>query len=137
MAAVLIVSDKCTYCLETIDFIKNHPVLIPLIKIHDIKLHGVPPGIKRVPVLITSDNKEMMGLEVIRWLEMNVPCTFEGSCGIEMGSNFNEPADEIGDYFPLDSYGISLEPIVTKELQSKIDKPLSDAYNDIKKSIQN
>ena len=137
MAAVLIVSDKCTYCLETIEFIKNHPVLIPLVKIHDIKLHGVPPGIKRVPVLITSDNKEMMGLEVIRWLEMNVPCTFEGNCAADIGTNFNEPADEIGDYFPLDSYGVSLEPIVTKELQSKIDKPLADAYNDIKKSISN
>ena len=136
MAAVLVVSDKCTYCLETIDFIKTHPVLIPLINIHDIKLHGVPPGIKRVPLLITSDNKQIMGLEIIRWLEMNVPCTFEGTC-YSVGSNFNEPADEIGDYFPLDAYGIPLEPIVSKELQCKIDKPITDAYNDIKKSISN
>jgi hypothetical protein len=135
MAAVLIVSDKCTYCLETIDFIKNHPVLIPLVKIHDIKLHGVPPGIKRVPVLITPDNKEMVGLEVIRWLEMNVPCTFEGNCSTGFGSNFNEPADDIGDFFPLDSYGASLEPIMTKELKNKIDKPITDAYNDIKNNL--
>jgi hypothetical protein len=134
MAAVLVVSDKCNYCLETIEFIKQHPVLIPLVKIHDIKLHGIPPGIKRVPVLITPDDKQLIGLEVIRWLETNVPCTFEGSCN-SFGSNFNEPADEVGDYFPLDSYGIALGPFVSKELQTKIDRPLTEAYNDIKKSV--
>jgi hypothetical protein len=135
MAAVLIISDRCKYCIETIEFIKNHPVLIPLVKIHDIKLHGVPDGIKNVPALITPEGTQLLGLEVIRWLEMNVPCSFDGNeskCGL--GSNFNEPADDVGDFFPLDAYGIPLGPVITKDLQSKIDRPLTDAFNDIKKS---
>jgi guanylate kinase len=52
-----------------------------------------------------------------------------------MCSNFDEPADEIGDNFPLDAYGISLAPPLTKELQARIDRSVNDAYADIKKNV--
>lgn len=132
MAGVLIYAENCKYCHEVIEFIRNHPVLIPMVKTHNINRQGVPEGITRVPIVITSSGEKYMGLEVIRWLENMVPTTFEGNSG-SLGYSFDEPFDGIGDSFALDSYGMSLSPHITKELKEKIDKPLNEAYADIKK----
>ena len=108
-----------------------------MIKTHNINRQGVPDGVKRVPVVITSSGETHMGMEVLRWLEAMIPTTFEsGWCSSAgcSGSSFDEPFDEIGDGFPLDAYGISLSPPMTKELQRKIDKSVNEAYADIKKN---
>ena len=138
MTSTLVFSDKCPYCLEVLNFIKSHPVLIPMIKTHNINMQGVPDGIKRVPVLITSSNEKHVGIEVLRWLETMIPTNFEGNwCSSCAVANFDEPFDEVGDSFPLDAYGISLAPPMTRDLQQKIDKSVNDAYADIKKNTTN
>jgi hypothetical protein len=136
MAGVMIVSEKCPYCIEVVNFIKDHPVLIPMVKLHVIEREGVPEAVKRVPTVVTASGEKHVGIEVLRWLESMIPTSFEGVCGASgMCSNFDEPADEIGDNFPLDAYGISLAPPLTKELQARIDRSVNDAYADIKKNV--
>ena len=138
MAGILIFSEKCPYSAEVLNFIKDHPVLIPMLKTHNINRQGVPDGVKRVPMIITASGERHVGMEVLRWLEAMIPVNFEGgwcsssSCG---GYNFDEPFDEVGDGFPIDAYGIELAPQMTRELQNKIDKPLNEAYADIKKKV--
>lgn len=135
MAGVLIFSEKCPYCMEVLTFIKDHPVLIPMVKTHNINRQGVPDGVERVPMIITSAGERHVGIEVLRWLESMVPTNFEGGwCSDCAAASFDEPFDEIGDGFPLDAYGISLAPPMTRELKNKIDKPVTEAYSDIKKN---
>lgn len=135
MAGVMIVSERCPYCVEVVNFIKEHPVLIPMVRIHIIEREGIPEGVKRVPMVVTASGEKHVGIEVLRWLESMIPTSFEGVCGASgMCSNFDEPADEIGDNFPLDAYGISLAPPMSKELKEKIDRSVTDAYTDIKKN---
>ncbi len=137
MSGVLIFSEKCPYCMEVLNFIKDHPILIPMVKTHEISRNGVPEGITRVPAIITSHGERHVGIEVLRWLENMIPTSFEGKCSMEGGAcPFDEPFDEIGDGFPLDSYGMSLSPHITKDLQQKIDKPLGEAYAEVKKNVQ-
>jgi hypothetical protein len=137
MAALLLVSDKCEYCIQTIDFIKNNPVLIPLVNIHNISKYGLPKelgDVKRVPTLVTSKGQRHTGIEVIRWLETNVPCTFEGTSSCGLTASYDEPFDGIGDGFPLDSYGMELSPSITPSIQTKIDRSTKDAYDELKKT---
>lgn len=131
----MVVSEKCPYCVEVVNFIREHPVLIPMIKIHVIEREGVPEGVKRVPMVFTASGENHVGIEVLRWLESMIPTSFEGVCTADgMCSNFDEPADEIGNNFPIDAYGISLAPPMSKELKEKIDRSVNDAYADIKKN---
>jgi hypothetical protein len=134
--AVLIYSSKkCTYCAEVIGFIKNNPVIIPFIKTHDIVYEGVPKGIERVPTIMTSKGEKHIGIEVLRWLEGMIPTHFEGCTQCKLATTFDEPYDGIGEGFPIDAYGISLAPPITKELQARIERPLNEAYAEIKKKV--
>lgn len=136
MAGVLVFSEKCPYCVDVLSFIREHPVLIPMIKTHNINRQGVPDGVKRVPMIITSSGERHTGIEVLRWLETMIPVNFEGGwCSDCAAANFDEPPDEIGDAFPLDAYGISLAPPMTKDLQRKVEKPINEAYAEIKKEV--
>jgi hypothetical protein len=137
MAALLLVSERCEYCLKTIEFIQTNPILIPLVTVHDISRNGIPKelsDVKRVPTLITNKGQRHTGIEVLRWLETNVPCTFDGNYGYCDLALYDEPFDGVGDGFPLDAYGMSLSPIVTDKLKSKIDRPISEAYEELKNS---
>ncbi len=110
-----------------------------MIRTHEIGRQGVPDGITRVPVVVTSSGERHTGLEVLRWLESLVPVEFEGcpfGAGCRLMTNFDEPPDEVGDAFPIDAYGIELAPPMTRELQERINKPLTEAYNDIKKKTR-
>lgn len=132
MSGTLIFAENCPYSLEVINFIREHPVIIPFVKTHNINKQGVPNGVTRVPMIVTSSGEKHVGIEVLRWLENLVPVTFEGSES-KVGYSFDEPFDGVGDSFPLDAYGISLSPPITKELNDRINKPLNEAYADIKK----
>lgn len=131
MAGVLIFGENCKYCIEVLNFVKEHPVLIPMIRTHNINRQGVPEGVTRVPMVITTNGDKHVGLEVLRWLETMIPTTFEGNCS-SLGFCYDEPFDGVGDGFPLDSYGIALSPPLNTDLKNKIDKPLNEAYADIK-----
>jgi hypothetical protein len=140
MAALLIVGEKCEYCVKTIDFVRENPVLIPLVQVHNVSKHGLPEDlkgtVKRVPTLITTNGQHHVGIEVIRWLETNVPCTFEGiPCSNFEIAPYNEPYDDVGDGFPLDAYGISLSPIMTESMKNKIERPTNEAYQELKTSL--
>jgi hypothetical protein len=136
MSAALVYGENCKYCREVISFIQEHPILIPMIRTHNINRQGVPEGITRVPVILTSSGERHVGMEALRWLENMIPTTFEGNqSGI--GYSFDEPFDGVGDGFPLDSYGLELAPHVSKELKERIEKPLNEAYADIKKKHEN
>lgn len=132
MAGVLVYAENCKYCHEVLAFIREHPVLIPMVRTHNINRQGVPEGITRVPLILTKTGERHVGMEVLRWLENMVPTTFEGNT-CNLGYCFDEPFDGVGDGFALDSYGMSLSPHITKDLQEKIDKPITEAYSDIKK----
>ncbi len=132
MSGMLIYAENCPYCIDILQFIQQNPVLIPMIKPHNINRQGVPKGVTRVPVLVTSSGERHVGIEVLRWLENMIPTTFEGNES-KYGYNFDEPFDGIGDSFPIDSYGIELSPVLTKSMKEKIEKPLNEAYADMKK----
>lgn len=135
MSAVLIYADNCKYCHEVISFVRDHPVIIPMIRTHNINKQGIPDGVVRVPMIVTSSGEKYIGLEALRWIENIVPTTFEGNTG-NLGYSFDEPFDGVGDGFPLDSYGMPLSPQLTKDLKEKIDKPLNEAYADVKKKFK-
>ena len=83
--------------------------------------------------MLTQNGKMLVGAEIKAWLESLLPvqelesCDF-GTCG--MTTLDGEGTDSI---FSLDSYGQSLQPPMTAELQEKISKEVkSGAYTDIK-----
>jgi hypothetical protein len=130
MVATLFVSEKCEACLAVVGFIRDHPILIPMIKPHDINRQGVPSGLKRVPALLQDNGEVLIGKEVLRWLENMIPVKFEGNAR-EVGAYIDEVYDGVGDSFALDSYGIQLAPPMTKDLENKISKDPKALFKEI------
>lgn len=131
--ATLIYSDRCTHCMEIIQYIQSNPALKPLVRYHNIHKSGVPSSqIKRVPSLVTKENTILVGGEVKNWLTSMLPCDFThyDGVGIGMSSLDNTESDNL---FLLDNYGTSLKPDVSKEVQAKIDANVSEVYNNLKK----
>lgn len=131
--ALLVYSDRCTYCQEIITFIQSTPSLKPLVKYHNINKNGIPSGqIKRVPSLITKENNILVGGEVKNWLTSMIPCDFThyDGVGIGMANLDNTDPDNM---FSLDNYGMSLKPEVSKDIQDRIDANVSEVYSNLKK----
>ena len=126
--ATLVYSDRCVHSMEIIKFIQETPALKPLLRFHNITKQGIPSkSIKRVPTLVTSDNKMLVGGEVKQWLMSMLPCEFSEFEGWGP-STANLDNSEPDSFFNLDSYGESLKPVVSPELQARIDASVSDAY---------
>lgn len=124
---VLIYSpQKCEHCKSIIEFIQSQPVLLSLVKLHNITTHGVPKGVTRVPTLITDDGKVLVGGDVRTFLDNLIPFDVEYT---QLGSRLALETD----MFSLDMYGSSLAPPMTRELEEKISRSVQDAYQDIKK----
>lgn len=128
--ALLVFSDKCNYCYEVINFIKTNPTLGPMIRYHNVTTQGRPASSKvtRVPTLLTSDGQVLVGAEVKNWLESMIPQEVEnwGPSGILTASLDGD--DGGPDMFTLDSYGVSMQPMLTPELKEKIGRSVQDAY---------
>lgn len=133
MAALLIYSNKCNHCLEIINYIQDNPKLQSLVQFHELS-QGIPAKyngkIERVPTLLTTNGKMFIGKEIKQWLFSLLPndiscCDLTGTCG--MASLEDDPNDT-GGLFGLDSYGQSLQPVMTKELEERINKKVSDSY---------
>lgn len=135
--SLLIFSPNCSHSMETLKFINKHETLKQIVNLHNINSLGIPPRfrnkITRVPTMLTQNGKMLVGAEIKAWLESLLPvqelesCDF-GTCG--MTTLDGEGTDSI---FSLDSYGQSLQPPMTVELQEKISKEVkSGAYTDIK-----
>ena len=132
MAGVLVFSPKCTHCNQIIGFIQGNPVLQPMVQYHNINTQGVPSEkVSRVPTMITKNGKMLVGNEIKAWLTSLLPneitnCTLGRSCG---ACTLDNPNEDDGDYFSLNDYGQSLQPVITKELQDKINRNVTDAFS--------
>jgi len=127
--ALLVYSEKCKFCADIITFIKTQPTLLEIVRFHNISTQGVPSKrITRVPTLVTNDGVMKVGSEVKNWLESMLPNDFESwdSSG-NLCSNLD--GTENSGMFELDSYGSSLQPKMTPELEAKISMKIEDALH--------
>ena len=131
--SLLIFSPQCNHSLDIISYINKHETLKQIVSYHNSNKLGVPPQFKnkisRVPTMLTKNGKLLVGNEIKNWLESLLPVRDVemagfGSCN--MTTLDGEGTDEIYD---IDSYGTSLQPAMTPELEEKISRSVSDAYN--------
>ena len=138
MAGVLIFSPQCNHCQEIIHFIQQNKTLASMVKYHNVNTQGIPEKYKthitRVPTMLTNDSKILVGKEIKSWLSSLLPSNVEQhSLGCSFGTCSLDNTDEdSGDMFALDNYGQSLSPVMTPELQAKINKKVQDAYDSFK-----
>ena len=116
--SLLIYSRRCQHCMNIIQFIENNPPLGPMVRYHNVNELGIPEqhrqSITSVPTLLTSNGKMLVGQEVKSFLESLLPSEI---------SQYNMNASSLGgdaDYFDLSSYGQSLQPPLTSDLENKI-----------------
>ena len=136
--ALLIFSSKCNHSQDVLEYIQEHPQLKSMIQFHNVDTQGIPHQyvqiLKRVPSLITKDGKLLVGGEVKGWLGTLLPSEeFVGWGSSGTASTNLEDAEPDSCIFNLDSYGSTLKPTITRELQERINASVNDAYNDIKK----
>lgn len=126
--ALLVYSDKCKWSQDIIVFIKSQPALLEIVRFHNVTTQGVPSKkITRVPTLVTNDGQMKVGAEVKTWLLSMIPCDFES--WDESGKLCtNLDGTDAPGMFELESYGASLQPVMTPELEQKISSSVMDAY---------
>ena len=137
MAGVLIFSPKCNHCREIISYIQGNKQLSSMIQYHNVNTQGIPQQyasqITRVPTMLTSDKKFLVGNEIKAWLVSLLPSEIsQCSLGGCMGVSSIEGDEDDGNIFTLENYGQSLQPAMTPELQAKITKKVSDAFDSYK-----
>ena len=98
---------------------------------------GIPPKfrnkITRVPTMLTHNGKLLVGAEIKAWLESLLPVQELESCEFGFSGMTTLDGEGTDAIFSLDSYGQSLQPAMTPDLQEKISKDVkSEAYTDIK-----
>ena len=134
-SSLLVYSPRCKHSMNILQFINTHDEIKALVSYHNVNEYGVPEQfkkqIKSVPTLLTSNGKILIGTEIIQWFTSLLPAEIENcplgncsatACSIEDESGFDN-------FFSLDSYGESLQPIMTEELKSKITQNVSQAYD--------
>lgn len=134
MAMLLIYSPKCVHSKDIVQFILSKPELKQVVSFHDIHSMGIPQQFKNkitsVPTLLTKNGKLLVGNEVKQFLFSLLPCDLSqcsiGGCGINSSCLDGETEDDL---FILDNYGESLQPAMTQELQNKIQRNVSEAYD--------
>lgn len=132
--ALLLFSQKCAHSRDIIEFIQGNQQLTQIVRYHDVNRQGVPQQyqnkITRVPTMLTTNGKLLVGAEIKQWLESLLPptelenCQLGGACGF---ASSLEGEDDQG-LFSLGNYGQSLAPAMTRDLQAKIEQKVSDAY---------
>lgn len=128
--ALLVFSDRCNYCFEVLNFIKTNPTLGSILRYHNVSTQGRPASDKvtRVPTLLTTDGQVLVGAEVKNWLESMIPQDVEhwGADSVMFSTLDGEGGGP--QMFSLDSYGVSMQPVLTQELKDKISRSVQDAY---------
>jgi len=139
MAALLIYSHKCSHCKELIEYLQTTPKLQPLVHLHNVHEKPIAPEYKskisRVPTLLTKNSKILVGSEIKQWCESLLPsdisnCPIGSSCSITYNIDGDDGSE--GSFFSLDSYGQSLQPAMTKDLEAKISRNVGEAFNTYK-----
>jgi len=134
MAALLVYSPKCKHSIDILQFLDTVPQLKQMVQTHDVNRLGVPPQyarqITRVPTMLTKNGKILVGNEIRAWLDSLLPAKFT-NCDLFSCKSFGaglaslDGAEGDDGMFSLDNYGQSLQPAMTKELQDKINKPVT------------
>lgn len=132
--ALLVYSDKCRYCVETLSYIKTQPSLLQILRFHNVSTQGVPSSkITRVPSLVTNDGKLYEGGDVRDWLESMIPMDIVSFTDSKFAvTNLDDMDSANSDMFDLDMYGVPLQPHLTPDLKKKIEKRVNDALSDYK-----
>ena len=138
--SLLIYSPRCKHSMEVIEYIGKHLQLKQLVHLHNVNTQGIPSNYKnkinRVPTMLTKNGKILVGNEIKNWLDSLLPRReiehggFGGGCSMTtLDGN-----DKDSNMFYLDSYGQSLQPAMTKELEEKINRDVTKgmAYTDLK-----
>jgi hypothetical protein len=126
--ALLVFSDRCQYCQEILKFIEREPSIQPVLRFWNITTQGVPTKkITRVPTLVTDEGKMMVGSEVKAWIESMIPSEIESFNNTDFTYNL-DGTEELDNMFNLDRYGASLQPVLTPELEAKINENPTSAY---------
>lgn len=126
--ALLVFSDRCQYCQDILKFINSEPSIQPVLRFWNITTQGVPSKkITRVPTLVTNEGKMMVGSEVRAWIESMIPSEIESFNSDNFTFNL-DGSDTSDSVFNLDKYGSSLQPVLTPELEAKINENPSTAY---------
>lgn len=128
--ALLVFSDKCQYCFEVLNIIKQNPTLGQMLRYHNVTTQGRPKTEKvtRVPTLVTADGQVLVGAEVKNWLESMIPSEIEMWDGAGVFCATLDGGEGGPDMFSLDSYGTSMQPQLTPELKEKIGKDPKEAF---------
>jgi len=131
--SLLIYSPKCSHSLDLIDYIKRQPQLSQLVGYHNINVKGIPPQYKhkitRVPTMLTKNGKFLVGNEIRNWLESLLPVDEIETCGFGGCAMTTFDGETNADIFNLDDYGRTLQPAMTPDLEEKINRDVSQTYN--------
>ena len=139
MSALLLYSERCQHCKSLMEFVNSNGQLKQLVKYHDVNRNGVPQQyakqITRVPTMLTKNGKILVGNEIKQWLTSLLPneLTNWSITGSSMGTSLDDTEEDEGSFFSLESYGRSLQPAMTQELQDRISKNVNEAYNSNKR----
>lgn len=135
MSSLLIYSPKCKHCEKIFVFLESKPQLKQMVKYHNVNQLGIPPQykdkIKNVPTLLTSNQKFLVGNEILQFFISLLPVEISNlsvtGSGLQVASlEGNESYDN---YFELNSYGQSLQGVITPELEAKINTNVQESYN--------
>lgn len=131
--SLLIYSPQCSHSLDIIDYIQKNENLKQIVSYHNINKLGIPPQYKsklsRVPTMLTKNGKLLVGNEIKNWLESLLPIKEVEMAGFGTCAMTTLEGESTDDMFGIDDYGISLQPPMTTELEEKISRSVSDAYN--------
>lgn len=83
---------------------------------------------------MTQNGQILEGREVKNWLESMIPTKdpeYDSSTWGGMGSGMQslDSGESDGNFYDLETYGSSLAPKMTPELEQKINRSVSDAYS--------
>jgi hypothetical protein len=112
--------------------IRENPALVHLIRFHNVSQLGVPSKqITRVPTLVTNDGKLLVGNDVRQWIESMKPeqHVSEFDQSVLAGSMLDESdTNEAGNFFDIENFHQTLAPTMTRELEERINRKVTDAY---------
>ena len=130
---LLVYSQNCVYSAKIIEFIRSQQVLLNIVRFHNINTNGVPNGLTRVPAIVTKEGATIIGGDVKTYLESLLPSTIDSTniIGGKLGAYSIDGSSADGGIFSLDSFGKTLSPPMTKELEEKIGRNVQDAYQTI------
>lgn len=129
--ALLVYSDKCSFCVDTLNYIKTQPELLQILRFHNVSTNGVPSQrITRVPTLVTNEGKMYVGSEVRTWLESMIPMDIVSFNDDTFSITNLDETEEAGNFFDLNMYGVPLQPVITPELNIKINRKVNDTLSE-------